>query len=75
MSGWIRISIETLLVVALVSLTVALYRSEEKKVYEPGTWDCEEVRFPKFKDGQVFRSGECVLWRKVIDASQYEVEP
>lgn len=62
-----------LLILFVVTMTALLTsRGEEnKKEYEPSSWHCEEVRFPKFKDGQMFRSGECILWRRIIDEEDY----
>ena len=65
-----------LLVFFVVPMTVLLSSKDEenKKEYETSSWRCEEVRFPKFKDGQMFRSGECILWRRIIDEEDYEKE-
>ena len=66
----------SLLILFVVTMTFLLTsRGEEnKKEYEPSSWHCEEVRLPKFKDGQMFRSGECILWRRIIDEEDYEKE-
>jgi len=61
-----------LFLLALVSLLI--FADKGSKEYEPSSWHCEEVRFPKFKDGQMFRSGECILWRRIIDEEDYEKE-
>ena len=66
-----------LLLVLFVVTMIALLTTRDiknKKEYEPSSWHCEEVRFPKFKDGQMFRSGECILWRRIIDEEDYEKE-
>ena len=66
------VSIVLLFLLALFSLSILT--SKGGKEYEPSSWHCEEVRFPKFKDGQMFRSGECILWRRIIDEEDYEEE-
>lgn len=66
------VSILLLFLLALVSLS--LLAGKGSKEYEPSSWHCEEVRFPKFKDGQMFRSGECIVWKRIIDEENYEVE-
>lgn len=62
------------LLMLFVITLLALENIKNKKEYEPSSWHCEEVRLPKFKDGQRFRSGECILWRKIIDEEDYEKE-
>ena len=66
----------SLLIFFVVTMTALLTSKgeENKKEYEPSSWHCEEVRLPKFKDGQMFRSGECILWRRIIDEEDYEKE-
>ena len=66
------VSLLFLFVLFLTSFLMLI--GEENKEYEPSSWHCEEVRFPKFKDGQMFRSGECILWRRIIDEEDYEEE-
>lgn len=65
-----------LLMLFVVPMTILFISKgeENEKEYEPSSWHCEEVRFPKFKDGQMFRSGECILWRRIIDEEDYEKE-
>lgn len=72
----IALVVVSLLVFFVVTMTFLLTSKgeENKKEYEPSSWHCEEVRFPKFKDGQMFRSGECILWRRIIDEEDYEKE-
>lgn len=62
-----------LFIVAMTAL-ITSNGEENKKNYESSSWHCEEVRFPKFKDGQMFRSGECILWRRIIDEEDYKKE-
>ena len=66
--------VSTLLLLLLALVFLLIFADKGSKEYEPSSWHCEEVRFPKFKDRQMFRSGECILWRKIIDEEDYEKE-
>lgn len=71
-----RIVVLFLFMLFIVAMTALITSNgeENKKEYEPSSWHCEEVRFPKFKDGQMFRSGECIVWKRIIDEEDYELE-
>lgn len=66
--------VSIVLLFLLVLFSFSILAGKGGKEYEPSSWHCEEVRFPKFKDGQMFRSGECILWRRIIDEEDYEKE-
>lgn len=66
--------VSIVLLFLLVLFSFSILEGKGGKEYEPSSWHCEEVRFPKFKDGQMFRSGECIVWKKIIDEENYEVE-
>ena len=66
--------ISIILLFSLVLFSFSILENKGGKEYEPSSWHCEEVRFPKFKDGQMFRSGECIVWKRIIDEENYEQE-
>ena len=70
----LRLSLSILLLLLLALVFLLIFADKGSKEYESSSWHCEEVRFPKFKDGQMFRSGECIVWKRIIDEEDYEVE-